>query len=70
MRQQDSLEKDDHAWHGGWKAAQRKAKERWIDTIKEDTNLTLTQLNKMVHNRNMWRSLIHRIAKSRIRLNG
>ena len=70
MRQQDSLEKDIMLGMVGGKRHRGRQKKRWIDTIKEDTNLTLTQLNKMVHNRNMWRSLIHRIAKSRTRLNG
>ncbi len=70
MRRQDSLEKEIMLGMVGGKRCRGRQKKRWIDTIKEDTNLTLTQLNKMVHDRNKWRSLIHRIAKSRTRLNG
>jgi len=70
MRRQESLEKEIMLGMVGGKRRRGRQKKRWIDTIKEDTNLTLTQLNNMVHNRNKWRSLIHRIAKSRTRLNG
>ena len=70
MRRQDSLEKEIMLGMVGGNRRRGRQKKRWIDTIKEDTNLTLTQLNKMTHNRNMWRSLVHRIAKSQIRLNG
>jgi exonuclease III len=70
MRRQDSLEKEIMLGMVGGKRRRGRQKERWTDTIKEDTNLTITQLNTMVHNRNKWRSLIHRIAKSRTRLNG
>jgi hypothetical protein len=70
MRRQESLEKEIMLGMVGGKRRRGRQKKRWIDTIKEDANLTLTQLNKMVHDRNKWRSLIHRIAKSRTRLNG
>ncbi|CAF3391752.1 unnamed protein product [Rotaria socialis] len=70
MRRQDSLEKEIMLGMVGGKRRRGRQKKRWIDTIKEDTHLTLTQLNTMAHNRNMWRGLIHRIAKSRTRLNG
>ncbi|RWS06003.1 endonuclease-reverse transcriptase-like protein [Dinothrombium tinctorium] len=43
---------------------------RWLDTIKADTGLNLQQLTVLVQDRIAWRELAHRIAKSRIRLNG
>lgn len=70
MRRQDSLEKEVMLGVVEGKRRRGRQKKRWTDTIQEDTNLTLTQLNTMVQDRNMWRSLIHRITKSRTRLNG
>ncbi len=52
MRRQDSLEKEIMLGMVGGKGRRGRQKKRWTDTIKEDTNLTTTQLNTMVHNRN------------------
>ena len=65
MRRQDSLEKEIMFDMVDGKRRRGRQKQRWIDPIKEDTHLALTQLNTMVHKINMWRGLIHRIAKSR-----
>ena len=70
MRRQDSLEKEIMLGMVGGKRRRGRQRKRWLDTIKEDTCLTLTQLNAMVHDRNKGRSLTHRIAKGRTRLNG
>lgn len=70
MRRENSMEKEIMLGMVGGTRRRGRQKKRWMDTIKEETNSTLTQLNTMVHNRNLWRSLIHRIAKSRTRLNG
>jgi hypothetical protein len=43
---------------------------RWIDIIKADTGLSMEQLKEAVKDRNEWRELAYRIAKSRTRLNG
>ena len=41
---------------------------RWLDTIKADTGLKLSQMADVVQDRTAWRELAHRNAKSRIRL--
>ncbi|CAF3500180.1 unnamed protein product [Rotaria socialis] len=45
MRRQDSLEKEIMLGMIGGKRRRGRQKKRWIDTITEDTHLTLTQLN-------------------------
>ncbi len=70
MRRHESMEKEIMLGIIGGKRRRGRQKKRWIDTIKEDTNLTLKHLNNMAHNRNKWRGLVHWITKSRTRLNG
>ncbi|RWS03634.1 Reverse transcriptase (RNA-dependent DNA polymerase)-like protein, partial [Dinothrombium tinctorium] len=45
-------------------------KTRWLDTIKADTNLRMEQLKEAVSDRKVWRITIHKVAESRLRLNG
>jgi hypothetical protein len=43
---------------------------RWLDNIKTDTGLTMERLKEQVHDKMAWREKVHRIAESRMRLNG
>ena len=43
---------------------------RWLNTIQTDTGLGVEQLKQKVQDRKAWREMAHRIAESRIRLNG
>ena len=70
IRRNESMEKEIMLGTIGGKRLRGRQKKRWIDTIKEDTNLISRQLNNVAHNRNKWRSLVHWIAKSRTRLSG
>lgn len=54
----------------GGKRHKGRQNKRWIETIKEDSDLVLRQLNNMVYNRNKWRSLADWITENQFRLNG
>ena len=70
MRRYQTLKKDIMLGMIEGKRHRGRQKKRWIDTIKEDTNLTLRDIKTLVLDRNKWRSLIHWITKRRIHRNG
>ena len=39
---------------------------RWLDGIMDSMDLSLSELQEMVMNREAWRAVIHGVAKSRI----
>lgn len=43
---------------------------RWLDAVKIDTNTSMAELKEAVRDRNVWRTMIHRVTKSRPRVNG
>ena len=43
-------------------------RQKWIDSIKKDTNMNIRQFIEETLNRNEWRALCWRIARSRTRL--
>ena len=42
---------------------------RWLDIITDSMDVSLTELQKMVMNREAWRAAIHGVAKSQTQLN-
>ena len=42
----------------------------WTDSRKEGTGTSLQELSRAVEDRTLWASLIHRVTRSRSRLNG
>ena len=38
---------------------------RWLDGITDSTDMSLSELRKLVMNREAWRAVIHGVAKSR-----
>ena len=42
---------------------------RWLDGITDLMDMNLRKLQEIVKNREAWRAAVHRIAKSRTRLN-
>lgn len=69
MRGPEFLEKETMLDRIEGKHRRGRQRKRGIDTIKEDTNLTLEELAAATQDRDKWRSLVHCITNSRPRLN-
>uniref|UniRef100_A0A670IN41 ribonuclease H n=1 Tax=Podarcis muralis TaxID=64176 RepID=A0A670IN41_PODMU len=69
MRREDSLEKT--LMLGKMEGTRRRGRQRmrWLDSVLEATNMSLTKLREAVEDRSAWRALVHGVAKSRTRLN-
>ena len=64
MRRVDSLEKTlILGWIGG-KKRRRRQRMRWLDDVTELMDMSLSELQALVMDREAWRAAIHWVAKS------
>ena len=68
MRGVDSLEKT--LMPGGIGGRRRRGRQRvrWLDDITDWMELSLSELQELVMDREVWRAVIHGVAKSRTQL--